>query len=280
VTEKNASTWAATIAGAVLVAMTESLSLHGAIVQASPVDVSVRFLHALFAVGMILFLFLLKKRWNQVWAMVIFSALLLPYYGILWFHDLAMAASHRIWTPFYGFKIIFLGLGLLVTNYVLNIVLMVALGFECVLLWHVGRFAEIPTVLASSEPQATLLFAMVSAVLLYSHFHEARTLQKLVETRTQAEFMETVAKVFLTLRSRANTPLQTVTLSCEVLRRRAPQSVDVISIIEDAIAQLNVGSQFLSELDNQIHWNGKELMSEEEIRSWLNRTLSARRRAS
>ena len=104
--------------------------------------------------------------------------------------------------------------------------------------------------------------------------------RELAVTQIRAETLEQVARIFLTLRDRSNTPIQTLESAAELLRRQYPEAERLSEVIQRASARLSETSDLLTRLESQVSWSGDELMSDEEIRGWLDRMEHPDRGAS
>src|SRR4051812_32651536 len=66
---------------------------------------------------------------------------------------------------------------------------------------------------------------LLGAILLAFRISHDRMARELERTRSRAELLEQVARVFLSIRDRANTPLQTMKIAASLLRTKHPEAV-------------------------------------------------------
>ncbi len=154
----------------------------------------------------------------------------LPY---MWISQGAFAASGNPWIPFYGFEISALvivtfryGSGVL-----LNVFFLVALTIESAAFWFRFHFGSDMLLVKSGYVWNVLLTGVCATALLTARYHYERTLRKLIELEVRAATAEMTARVFLKVRDRANSPLQTLEIGLALHKRRQPENPVVDALL-------------------------------------------------
>jgi hypothetical protein len=94
----------------------------------------------------------------------------------------------------------------------LGMALLIAFSVETVVLWALNLAGHLP-----GEPWVTLFYGVFAAALLWQRASERRLTRRLVQVNAEASALERIALASLAVRDRMNTPLQTLTLSIELL---------------------------------------------------------------
>lgn len=238
--------------------------------------------HAVHLGGVIaigLFLLFARKIWSTRIAMVLYLLIFLPWYPIIWKTQEALANSGKPWAPFIGFRLYLFCLGVLVPGpYWFNILLIVAVWVECIALWFHLDIAHQAHAIMGPEPWATFLYVIVAIGLVLFRARDERLIRRLSLSQARAESLENLARIFLTLRDRANTPLQTLEVSAELLKRQCPDAKELTAVMSGAISRLSATNKLLSQLDQHVAWGDKELMSDEDLLRLLKSASKRRHR--
>jgi hypothetical protein len=147
----------------------------------------------------------------------------LPY---IWISQAAFANSQHPWIPFYGFQIAALVVAILrYGNGVrLNVFLLGAITIEAAAFWWRFHFGSERLLAQSGYVWNVLLTGICAATLLIARYQYERTVRRLVELEARAATAEMTNRVFLTVKDRANSPLQTLEIGLALLKRRQPKS--------------------------------------------------------
>lgn len=229
-----------------------------------------RFAHAVLAIVMIGVLLKFRRLSSRALTVSSFLALFLPLFPLSYFYH---SENLRLLTPgivFMGQKLFFLALSILVPGpYWINIALMA--GFALQTIWlYVGDGPNLHAFFVqSAEPWATILYALVGGTLLAFRYHYQQITRQLTVSQAQTELFEDIARVFLSIRDLANTPLQSLGIAAELLDRNYPNAGEITERLSNSVRKLNSLNQIFKVYEKQISWGKVKLMTEEEIRVCL-----------
>jgi len=228
--------------------------------------------HLVFALGVLIYLLIVRNtaRWTKKTSSVLFILLMLPFGFFTWDYHQVMAASHTAWLPLPGFRIYFLVLGILLSgSYVVNFALMSFFAVESLVLWYSLDLGNLPSVVLAQEPWVSLLYFVIACALLLFRFRDEKLIQKLSDETANMAAMKQMARIFLSLRDRANTPIQTLRISAELLKRRYPDAKDLSVTIDATAKRLTEMNRYLGDVESAIPWGNKELISDAEVFQWI-----------
>jgi hypothetical protein len=153
-------------------------------------------------------------------------ALTLAVFPYIWVSQAAFATSHKLWIPFHGFQIAAFAIaGFRYGNGVrLNAFLLAAITIEAAVFWWYFHLGSERLLAQSGYMWSILLAGFCAATLLVARYLYERTLRRLIELEAHAATAEMTARVFLSVRDRANSPLQTLEIGLALLKRRQPES--------------------------------------------------------
>jgi len=155
---------------------------------------------------------------------LIMVALTLAAFPYIWVSQAAFANSHNPWIPFYGFQIA----ALVVATFRygngvrFNVFLLAAITIEAAAFWWRFHIGGVPLLVQSGYAWDVLLTGLCAATLLLARYQYERTLRRLIELEARTATAEMTARVFLTVRDRANSPLQTLEIGLALQKRRQP----------------------------------------------------------
>ena len=146
-------------------------------------------------------------------------ALTLAVFPYIWVSQAAFANSQNPWIPFYGFQIAALAIaGFRYGNGVrLNAFLLAAITIEAAVFWWRFHLGSEQLLAQSGYIWSVLLTGFCAATLLVARYLYERTLRKLIELEARAATAEMIARVFLSVSDRANSPLQTLEIGLGAL---------------------------------------------------------------
>jgi hypothetical protein len=172
-----------------------------------------------------------------------FVVLIAPVLPLLIVWTLATPEAHVI-EPFIAQKMVLMGVALLTPeSAALGLVLTGIVVAEAVVLSTLrlagGR---------AGEPWVTLFYAMFAVGLLLHRAAERRLAMRLVRMTAEARALEQIAQESLDVRDRLNSPLQTLELGLELLRRRAAGEPDLslLARLRSTLERLKALSQRLA----------------------------------
>ena len=153
-------------------------------------------------------------------------ALTLAVFPYIWVSQAAFATSHHPWIPFYGFQITALAVAMFrYGNGVrFNVFLLASLTIEAAAFWWRFHLGSEPLLARSGYIWSVLLTGLCAATLLIARYQYERTLRRFIELEARAATAEMTARLFLTVRDQANSPLQTLEIGLALLKRQQPES--------------------------------------------------------
>jgi hypothetical protein len=153
-------------------------------------------------------------------------ALTLSAFPYIWVSQAAFANSQNPWIPFYGFQITALAVAIFrYGNGVrFNVFLLAAITIESAAFWWRFQLGSEPLLARSGYIWSVLLTGLCAATLLIARYQYERPLRRFIELEARAATAEMTARAFLTVRDRANSPLQTLEIGLALLKRQQPES--------------------------------------------------------
>jgi hypothetical protein len=171
---------------------------------------SLRYGHAALSLVVLVMLWIMPP--SRALILRLFATLTVPILPLLVVWTLAVPEV-KLGESFIAFKMVLMGVALLTPlSLWLGMVLLVAFSIETVVLWALNLAGHL-----SGEPWVTLFYGVFAAALLWQRASERRLTRRLVQVNAEASALERVALASLAVRDRMNTPLQTLTLSIELL---------------------------------------------------------------
>ncbi len=237
--------------GATLLAgLTTALAIPGmftarALLGRVPVPLIVQFVLALLIVSYLIATRRRPSSRRALWAVVAVLASQLPAVA---YHQSWLLGLERPYEPFLGYKLLMAALGLtMATRFRLGIVLIVFTAMNAMVVWFVLDLGAHRELIALGEPINTLAYVLVGiAALRILEQRQIASIQ-LLRAEADASAMHRRAKMFLALRDRLNSPLQTLVLGAD--GAGAQQSGNGSERSRAAIDRLVVLSRDLADLD-------------------------------
>jgi hypothetical protein len=212
------------------------------------------------AVGVLLVIVLLTRRRHPTarlarTAFLINTAVIL---GALWIVSGAYAAAPGKWIPFQANKIGALAAAVLAPDLVTGIIAIG--GFAgTVLLRYLTLPGEQQQRLPIAEPWAILIYAVFAFAILGYRLHSVSLARRVLRMRTESLATQRLARTFLALRDFTNTPLQTIELAGNIVRKRCPHLVPVVDRIDRSLDRLYRLNHAFSVYESQIEWTEEDL---------------------
>jgi hypothetical protein len=171
----------------------------------------------------------------------------------LWITSGYWASSGRPWTPFQANKLGLLAIPLVAPQ--LWVGLLCIAGFAAM---AIGKFyvlaPEIQRALPVGEPWVILPYALFGGVLLAYRLRGLKMEREMLRMDAERVAAERMARAFLRLRDYANTPVQTITFSAQLIRAQAPQLGVILERMERAIERLKMLSRALDRYESAHQW--------------------------
>lgn len=264
--------WHMVMALAIIVVLTQGIaSLHLIGVEVGGSLQWSRFLHVVMGFLSILTLLVFSRSWKSHYSKWLFYILFLPFYVTTWHSQVVYVKSTTLFAPLMPFKLYPIVLAFLVPGaYWVNFLMIIAFCIEALILWFYLDFAALANDMASNEPMVTILFACISFNLLYFRYRDEKIIRGLTRNRMNSEVYENLTRMFLSMRDRANSPLQVQVLITELIKKRHPEDKDLIQGMEQSVERLTAINHILGRFDTNLSMSSSEnLMSEDEILKYL-----------
>jgi hypothetical protein len=193
----------------------------------------------------------LLSRWKILIADVI---LLTPSFITVWESHLLGSNSGVLFDQLFAPKILMLGWALFVpSSYLLHILYLTGLGVESVFIWNdMSVAAKAPFVPA--EPAFTAMAFFIGLVFIVARWRKEKIERELIALRARTLVLTDVARLFLSIRDRANTPLQNLFLIMERLERGESPSPRMIAAMRRSLEKINSLHGEFSCYEDLVEW--------------------------
>jgi len=151
----------------------------------------------------------------------------------------------------------------LATRTRLGAVLIVVTAANAIALWFLLDSHAHARNMAGAEPWVTLFYMMLGLFCLRMHEQRKLASLQLLRAEGEASALQRQARMFLAMRDRLNTPLQTLLLSSQSLPLVGPENGQV----QDALDRLVSLSRELAELELPTPSSSTSLDADRELRS-------------
>jgi hypothetical protein len=175
----------------------------------------------------------------------------------LWFSNTAYAESGRTWVPFQANKLGIVTVALLAPQlWVGGVSIAAYVGAALV---QMGTFSEAArSRFALGEPWATIAIGVFAVVLLGYRLRGLALERELAHAHAEVETTRKFAKILLSIRDLANTPLQTITFAVETARTRHDDLEPVLRPVDRALGTLRDLGQRLRQYEATVEWTAAE----------------------
>lgn len=206
-----------------------------------------------FSVALAMLLYLVSTRHRPSSRRALVAMLLMLAAGLpsITFNQYVLLDLGRPYSPFMGHKLLMGILGLsLTTRFRLGVVLIVLTAANAIALWFILDLGSHRDIIAYAEPWATVIYMCIGLVSLVLLEQRQITSLKLMRARAEASAMHRRAVMFLALRDRLNSPLQTLVLGATAATMELPDSQG--ERVQAAVDRLVALSHELAELDGLV----------------------------
>lgn len=222
------------------------------------------------AITIFLLSILRKKKWSPTMNSTFFVIIAGSIFTISWFTHVAMVASPETWSPFPVYQIGFIVLAILVPgSYLLNLILILFYMAEVLVIWFVLDLGHRPNIIHEGEPFQVLMSGIICIMILFFRYRNELAVKTLATEITANEFTSKLAKVFLSLRDKSNTPMQTLVLQTELIKRKGLLDKETLKPITNSMQTLIEINKRLSSLESAVDWGPNHLLTDAEIEQWL-----------
>jgi hypothetical protein len=212
------------------------------------------------ATGVLLILVLIARRRHPTHRLAT-TAFLINTAAILvalWIMSGAYAAAPGKWIPFQANKMGALAAAVLAPDLATGIISIG--GFVgTVLLRYVTLPAEQQQRFPIAEPWTILIYAVFAFAILGYRVHSVSLARRVLRIRTESIATQRLARTFLALRDFTNTPLQTIELAANVIRKRCPDMAPVLDRIDRSIDRLYRLNHAFAAYESQLVWTEDEV---------------------
>ncbi|WP_408098018.1 hypothetical protein ACJVC5_03585 [Peredibacter sp. HCB2-198] len=254
----------------VITIFNQSLALlHAAVYKLSGSFLMIRIIHGLAAFIILGILATSKKTWPRKTSIIVFTLMVLPMFILAWETEI-LFSKMKYWIPLLPFKSYVTLLSFLVPGpYILNLGLITLFCLQAIFTWFYLDIPNAPNVILISEPYLSLMFTVTAFCILAFRYRDQKIIEELSKQKAQAEVYEKVARIFLSMRDKVNTPLQSQNLLVGILKKNPAIKAETIAILERSIESLERNNNILKRLELNLPEKSYDLMSEEEILSYL-----------
>lgn len=171
-------------------------------------------------------------------ASLIFAMNLIPVFVILWFSGMTASGLEKFWVPFQAHELSCLTIAILAPPKravgILAILLIPVLAFLQFRSFSVQELAYLP-----DRPMvAPIAFAAFALVLYLFRIRGIEITSLVAKSDAETAMMKKLNRTILALKDLTNSPLQSLTLDAEILKRMHPETGPVASRVEKSVAQL------------------------------------------
>ncbi|NUP05388.1 MAG: hypothetical protein HOW73_04935 [Polyangiaceae bacterium] len=202
--------------------------------------------HALWAAAFAGWLWTHRKK-PRVWVCeAAFASVMLPFLPIMWVGELMAMRQGLIRDPMMPFQFAMLGVALLApASAWLGGALLAVFAASALVFW--ARLeAEFSLAHLPGEPWMMLVYGGVAAGFLVARVHLRKVVRELSDTRAEANALARVARLFLAVRDRTNSPLQSLEFGVALLSRRHPEEDRLMEAMRRSLGRLRHLSSLLA----------------------------------
>ena len=231
----------------------------------------------LVGIGLMVFLLVRRRRATVRLGSAVFLVNTVVMLITLWITSGFWATSGTTWTPFQANKLGALTVPMLAPQ--LGVGLASIAGFAAT---AVAKFyfldPGIQRGFPVGEPWFVLVYALFGGVLLVFRLRGLALERDMLRVQAEAASADELARTFLSLRDYANTPIQTIVFTTELLRARGHDLDPILDRLDRAVDRLRDLSRSLVRYENARSWRAGEesmdahLPDEHERRSEQRRT--------
>jgi hypothetical protein len=168
------------------------------------------------------------------------------------------AALGQKWVPFQANKLGCLITALLAPSFWVGLASIATMAGLAVFQFYLFP-GEVRENLAVGEPWTTAAFAMSGVILLWYRLKRMEMERLLVVMHAEAAAIRDTARTFMRLRDLMNTPLQTIELSIEILRRKQGGLEPTLARMKSALKRLRKLNGLLAKYEARLNWEQNDL---------------------
>jgi hypothetical protein len=205
--------------------------------------------HALLAALVGAWLWTQRRRPSARSCDLAFLVVVLPFLPIAWIGESTAARLGTARDPLVGLQLVMVGIAILQPHSLrLGALLLAMFSAEAAVLWFVLR-SRYDLADVAGEPWMTFLFGAMSAGLLFARASRRAMEHRLARAEASAAALARVARIFLAVRDRANTPIQKLELGIALLEKHCADERRTVGTMRRAMAQLRELSATLANVE-------------------------------
>jgi len=206
-------------------------------------------------IGLIVFLLIRRQRATVRVSSAVFVVNMVAIMVALWITRGYWAMTGRPWTPFQASKLGALAVAMLAPE--LGVGLASIAGFAAI---SIGKFyfldPDIQREFPVGEPWIILIYALFASVLLVFRLRALTIEREMLRVQAEAAATELLARTFVRLSDYANTPIQSITFSTELLRAKNHDDLEpILDRLDRALERLKQLSDALTRHQKAHHWS-------------------------
>lgn len=236
---------------------------------------TVRKYHVALEFLLVIIAFWQRKNWSINKGMTIFVIAFLPFIYIIWFQVAHYVSRPEPWVIFLVPKVHCIVLALIITGrFWLNFLMLLGLAIECIALWF---YMDLPhsSAIVAREPVETIVYFTIGFGMLIYRVKTEKTIQEQSLRIAELAAFENMAKIFINVRDRFNTPLQVLKLSSYQLHKRFPNDSTILTLDQsvEKLAELNL---LLKKTETLVLGNEEIILSDRELEEIVGRVSGNR----
>lgn len=203
------------------------------------------------AIALVVALWFARTKWRSDLAAELgFSIVVLPFLVGLWLPALDDFNTGHLAEPLMPHHFLLLGIAICAPTMRSGSVFLALFTLHALALGHVlAGGADIETL--SREPWMTFLFAALAGMMLYTRGRRRQLEQRVAAAEERARMLADVARMLVSLRDRANTPLQTMEIAVALLEEDGV-ALDQIKVMQRALRRLASVQETLSRSGSEL----------------------------
>jgi hypothetical protein len=176
-------------------------------------------------------------------------------FPVIWLTQAAYRALGQTWTSLYGFQAILILVATLRfgKRIWINFGVMAAFLLEALALLFQMEPSQVRFLIDSGYFWSFLLAALVSVVVLVARTRFEAGMRRLIYLEVRAAVLEKVARTFLAVSDRGNSPLQTLEIGLQLLKRKGTES-ELSAPLLHALGKLEELHQLFRVAEEDVVW--------------------------
>lgn len=221
-----------------------------------------------FAINVAVFIYLLlNKKIRKKVSYYLFSFLIIPVAPSVWFNHMAMIEAGYPQLTFASTHLLFFALAIFYSgSFFLNLFYMGFFAAEVLVIWLAFK-----PHFDHKEPYFIMMIILASTCMLFFRYLDERTYRKYLKETYRVNMLENFARVLLTFRDRANSPVQSLVFLSKLRKDHKNLNESQWLIFNKSVDQLKGVTDQLKAFEEHVPWdkNVDPLMANKETEKWL-----------